>query len=387
VKAKAVADFRQKKLEYVKVRDLNDYHHAKDAYLNIVVGNVYHTKFTSNPLQWLKNHPEQKYSLDRMFDYDLCAGGEAVWKKGKNGSLHIVNETLKRNDILFTRYAFCSKGELFNQNPVSAAENSERAKILVPMKKGMDTEKYGGYISVQSSHFMLVESEDKKGKKMRTIEAVPLYLKKEFEKEPEALLRYCEEFYGLKNPRIILPCIKASARVVLDGFPMHLKGTTGKQLFLQGAVQLCLDLKRSAYLKKVTKYLEENAQRKDKKNLLEVREITGITREGNQDLYDVFIDKLSNTIYQYRSANPREALRKGRESFGGLSLEEQCIVLGESLKLFQCKPVTADLKLIGASANTGKMQKNKVISKCNSAKLVSQSVTGLYERTIDLLTL
>lgn len=387
VKAKAVADFRQKKLEYVKVRDLNDYHHAKDAYLNIVVGNVYHTKFTGNPLQWLKNHPDHKYSLDKMFDYDLCAGGEDVWKKGTNGSLHMVNETLKRNDILFTRYAFCAKGELFNQTLVKAAENSERAKILVPIKKGMDTKKYGGYTSVQPSHFMLVESEDKKGKKIRTIEAVPLYLNKKFEKEPEALLRYCEEFYGLKNPKIILPCIKTSARVVLDGFPMHLKGTTGKQLFLQGAVQLCLDSKRSAYLKKVTKYLEENAQRKDKKGLLEVREITGISQDSNLDIYDVFIEKLSSTIYQYRPANPREDLKKKRGIFGRLSLAEQCVVLGEILKLFQCKPVTADLKLIGASANTGKVQKNKAISKCDSAKLVSQSVTGLYERTIDLLSI
>ena len=39
---------------YKKVRELNDYHHAKDAYLNIVVGNVYSSKFTNNPLMWLK---------------------------------------------------------------------------------------------------------------------------------------------------------------------------------------------------------------------------------------------------------------------------------------------------------------------------------------------
>lgn len=45
VKAKTVSKFRQD-FDFIKVRDMNDLHHAKDAYLNIVVGNVYFVKFT-----------------------------------------------------------------------------------------------------------------------------------------------------------------------------------------------------------------------------------------------------------------------------------------------------------------------------------------------------
>ena len=40
---------------FVKCRDVNDFHHAKDAYLNIVVGNVYHTKFTRDPLRFVRS--------------------------------------------------------------------------------------------------------------------------------------------------------------------------------------------------------------------------------------------------------------------------------------------------------------------------------------------
>lgn len=164
VKAKAVSDFRKVHLKYVKARDLNDYHHAKDAYQNIVVGNVYHTKFTSNPMRWLKEHPERKYSLNQMFNFDLEVDGKSVWKRGKDGSIRCVDETLKRNDILFTRYAFCNKGGLFNQTIMKAPEE-EKAKGLVPLKKGMDPKKYGGYTSVTPSHFMLVASEGKKGRR------------------------------------------------------------------------------------------------------------------------------------------------------------------------------------------------------------------------------
>ena len=36
--------------QLIKVREINDYHHAKDAYLNIVVGNVYDTKIHKKSL-------------------------------------------------------------------------------------------------------------------------------------------------------------------------------------------------------------------------------------------------------------------------------------------------------------------------------------------------
>lgn len=36
------------KFDMIKVREVNDFHHAKDAYLNIVVGNTYYVKFTKD---------------------------------------------------------------------------------------------------------------------------------------------------------------------------------------------------------------------------------------------------------------------------------------------------------------------------------------------------
>ena len=45
VKAGLVSEFRQE-FKLVKSRQVNDLHHAKDAYLNIAVGNVWHEKYT-----------------------------------------------------------------------------------------------------------------------------------------------------------------------------------------------------------------------------------------------------------------------------------------------------------------------------------------------------
>ena len=67
----------------VKVRSLNDFHHAKDAYLNIVVGNVYYEKFTNNPLQWLRKTRDREYNLNRLYDFDLIKNNKIVWETGK----------------------------------------------------------------------------------------------------------------------------------------------------------------------------------------------------------------------------------------------------------------------------------------------------------------
>lgn len=381
VKAKAVSDFRQNTLKAVKVRSLNDYHHAHDAYLNIVVGNVYHEKFTNNPLRWLRNHPDAEYSLNRMFDFNIEKNGCIVWKRGNEGTITTVRKWLKSRNIQYTRYATTNKsgqnGGLFDTQIVSPKNNP-----AIPVKQGVDMAKYGGYKSRTAECFALVESKDKKGKIQRSIEAVPLYLKEQIEKEPEVFLRYCEEDYGLLSPRVIIPCIKKDAYLIINGYGMHLRTSTGKQLSLQNAVQLMLDKDSEQYLKKIEKF----ALRRTQDSKCMVNEYDEITMVENLELYDTLLRKHKDTIYAKRPADQIKTMEEGREKFENLSIEDQCMVLTQILHLFQCKPITADLRNIGGGPTAGKIQVNKNISKIQSVKLVNQSVTGLFQQEIDLLT-
>ena len=79
VKAGNVSNFRQT-YELLKVREMNDLHHAKDAYLNIVVGNAYFVKFTKNAAWFIRNNPGRSYNLKRMFEFDIERSGEIAWK-------------------------------------------------------------------------------------------------------------------------------------------------------------------------------------------------------------------------------------------------------------------------------------------------------------------
>lgn len=384
VKAGIASQLRQDKLNEKKIRSLNDYHHAKDAYLNIVAGNVYYEKFTNNPLNWLKTSKNKEYSLNHMYDYDLTRKGQLIWKKGKTGSIRTVQEQMAKNDILYTRYATTNKhgqnGGFFNQLPVSAGDNPS-----VPLKKGLSMEKYGGYKSLTPAYFALIESEDKKGKKIRSIEMVPLYLSKQFESGKLSYEEYCKNNLGLNNPIVILPKIKKDTLLVVDKYPMHLRGLGGKQLLLQGAVQLRVSHECEIYLKKLEKWIQRNTEYKGK-GFLEITEWDGLTKEKNIDIYNMLHDKLKNTIYQYRPNNPIKVLEESYNKFQELTCEEQCYILNEIMWFFRCKPNTvANLGLLGKGKNIGKIALNKIISKYDSAYIINQSVTGLYEKKIDLL--
>ncbi len=117
VKAGNVSDFRQK-YDFIKVREINDFHHAKDAYLNIVVGNIYNTRFTSNPLNFIRTEgaKNRSYSLnlDTILNRDIERGGLTAWK-ADGSSIATIKKYMCKNNILFTRLAYKVKGGLYDQ--------------------------------------------------------------------------------------------------------------------------------------------------------------------------------------------------------------------------------------------------------------------------------
>lgn len=168
--------------------------------------------------------------------------------------------------------------------------------------------------------------------------------------------------------------------IKVNGFYLYLTGRAGKQLLVSNAVQMALSLKYLIYIKKITKEIERGSDN----NELELNEY--IIKEDNLKLYDVLTDKHLNQIYKKRPNPVGEKLVQWREKFIELSLSEQLSVLTQILQLSQLTNQGADLTAIGGVKKTGVATLNKVISDKLEFKLINQSVTGLYENEIDLLT-
>ena len=380
VKAGTVSRFR-KDFELLKVREVNDLHHAKDAYLNIVVGNSYYVKFTKNAALYVKENPGRTFNLKKMFisKWDIERNGEVAWKAGGKGTIVTVKQTMNKNNILVTRQVHEANGGLFDQQimkkgkgQIAIKESDERLASI---------EKYGGYNNAAGAYFMLVESKDKKDKTIRTMEFIPLYLKNKIESEESIALNYLEKDRGLKEPKILVKKIKIDTLFDVDGFKMWLSGRTGDQLLFKGANQLLLSNEHAAIMKKILKFVN---RQKENKNLLLV-DNDEITEEMLIQIYDMFYEKIKNTVYNVRLSAQEKTLSDKKKNFLNLKKEEKCVVLSEILHLFQCQSTSANLKMIGGPGKAGILVMNNNISKCNKISIINQSPTGVFENEIDLL--
>ncbi|MDO5096934.1 MAG: type II CRISPR RNA-guided endonuclease Cas9 [Peptostreptococcaceae bacterium] len=373
-KAGNVSEFRQKN-EFVKVREMNDLHHAKDAYLNIVVGNVFNTQFTKSPVNFIKSGQTYSLNHDALYNCKIKRGNITAWIPGEDGTIKTVREMMSKNNILYTRLSYEVTGELFDGNPLRKGNGQQALKGDERMQH---IDKYGGYNKVTGAYFALVEHSGKK-ERVRSIEYVPITVANEVKSNKDRLDEYFIE-QGLKEHRVLIPKIKIESLFEINGSRVHITGRSNDTLLFKHAIQLQLDSDSIIYLKKIVKFIE-----KEKKvpNLM-IDDKDGLSREENVSLYNLFSSKIDKTTYKNVINSQVGKLKEKKCIFESLSLEEQISLLHEILHLFQCNKVLSNMSSIGLSKFSGMITFSKKLSNWKSGKIIHQSITGLFEKEVDL---
>ncbi len=361
-KAGNVSDFRRD-YDMLKCREVNDLHHAKDAYLNIVVGNVYDTRFTE---RFFANIRNEDYSLKRIFEFDT----PGAWDKCE--TIKAVKKQMAKNNVLVTRMPYEVKGQLFDLQIMPAGKGQLDRKV------GLPKEKYGGYNKLTGAYFCVVEYTDKK-KRVRAFQPVYVYKKELFEKDP---LRYCTEVLGLDEPELITKKIRIDSLVELDGKKLNVSGRTGGQLILKHSYQLGVGYGFEKYIRNIGKYVERCAARKTE---LPVTEHDELSFENNSALYDCFLEKCGQKVYLELLKNMKADMLAHREKFESMSMYEQCKLLLEILKAFKCSAQNPDFSALCGKGTVAQVKRSMNLGNYKSARLINQSVTGLFETGVDLL--
>jgi len=386
-KAGVVSDFRHK-FNLLKCREINNFHHANDAYLNIVVGNTYNVKFTKHPTNFIKDYqrdPEHfKYHMDKLFDYPVSRGSEVAWKTKGGESIKTVRKVMNRYTPLITRMNYEVHGKLWDQT-IYSADKAAKAKAVgyIPVNtedpKMQDVTKYGGYTKYTGAYFFLVEHL-KKGKRVRTLEAIPLYLKDSLNSK-EKIEEYCREKLSYQDPSVRVERIKMYSLIKVDGFLMYLTGRTDNRLTVMNAVEMKMSNEWNTYIKHlftVSTFADgetgENAVR------------FAVSKEKNCDLYAIILDKYNSGIYSNRPNPIGRMLKDGQAKFENLSLDKQAYVLKQLVQLSLNSNQGADLRDLGGSSSTGTTKFSKNIESHNEFLLISMSPTGLYKSETNLLT-
>ena len=377
VKAGLVSEFRHT-YDLTKCRCLNDLHHAKDAYLNIVVGNVYHCKFTKN--FWV----DQQYSMktDRIFAYDVASDNGKAWDAKE--SLPFVKKTYAKNCIHLTQYAFCRKGGLFDQMPLKAAASD----ALTPRKKNLPVEKYGGYNKKTASFFILVQYPTKKDATEITILPVDLMIADKFVSDEAYAKEYCKEtlnkIYNKNVTEVSFPLgmriLKINTVFEADGFQMCLSGKDGEKILFASNESMVLREEQIRYLKKLESYISKI---QEGKNIELNAKYDGITCEANIKLYNILLEKMQNTILQKLPGLPIKTVQNGQSKFTNLSLSEQIKCIMQLVLL--CKTGRSgrcDLTYIDGTKNAGSITRSAHLSNWKTyysdVRVVDTSAAGLY---------
>lgn len=208
VSAKLTYNLKQK-INLPKIRELNDYHHAVDAYTAILAGN-FSQKWLSVPRGELNQFYRQLIAEvgpeNRQVRYGIIAELFYSSKLGWNGPVQLMNllNCSKRHDFYVNCLTEEISGEFYNQTLMGKGTG---IKKLIPRKNNMPTEIYGGYTGNNDAYFCIVEDKSKPREKALSLIGVPVRVVALKKQNPDAVIEYFKSI-GIAEPYIIKDRIK-----------------------------------------------------------------------------------------------------------------------------------------------------------------------------------
>lgn len=451
VKARHVNDFRYKEfrstdlsknpageaLQFTKGRGIiNDIHHAKDAYLNIVVGNVLDEKFTQNPINYIrstrrhKNNSKPGYNFARLYNYDVISSDrdgnkKIAWQSGQLGTIKTVKKTMARNDILYTEKKQYATHGLFDLQPVKARTIDPIRPIgKVPLKGGTKTmraalnaidpkrpivvhplakmERYGAYNKESVAFNTLVDYYTNEGKHLRAILPVPIGLwliSKRYPSDSRALLQaYFKILCDATSLEIVIERIPMNSVFEINGYRCRIRGKTGDKYRFESHIQAAIDETHLAELERAQRCYNSIDHRKYSNLKPEAEERIATINRITVQLEDIDLCNLAQYLVGRLSTGPwRHSTQLTRIA---QSLANNLAKMKEMDSIQKCSTVlriastmsraqTFNLKDIGLSGQMG--ARDFVLKKDISGGvlnptffLIHQSPTGFHESKLAL---
>ncbi|MHC9532590.1 type II CRISPR RNA-guided endonuclease Cas9 [Dellaglioa sp. L3N] len=388
VKSNLTHQLRQD-FDFPKNRNVNNYHHAFDAYLTAFVGLYLLKKYPKLESyfvygEYQKGMPENA----EWRNFNFLSGlkkeqvvventGELIWQK--NNDLAYMNKIYNFKKIVMAREVHTNNSELYNQTIYKAKDDKlsgQGARQLIPVKNNRPTALYGGYSSKKIGYMCLVRVEDKKGERYQICGVNRMWVN-ELGKISDKIERKAR-LKTLLKPQfkqnvvfdIILDKVMINQRFADNGQEL----TIATDRYRHNAQELFL-------AKSSIQLLNNNLSKKE-------------SQEKSVEVYEEILKQVNNYFSVYDINGFREKLNKGKIIFSELPWDDQW----ENHKIIQVGQKTLlDRILIGLHANAsisklnelgfktdfGKLQTLK-ISFISDTKIIYQSPTGLFERRVAL---
>lgn len=373
--------YLREKFDLYKSREVNDYHHAIDAYLSAICGNLLYQNYP-NLRPFFVYGQYKKFSSDpdkekEIFNKTRKFSFISQILKNKSENSKEIAEKLKRayqfKYMLVSRETETKDQEMFKMTVFPR----ETPGNLIPKKKGMAPEIYGGYTKNSDAYMVIVKIDKKKETEYRIL-GIPtreLVNLKKAEKE-DHYESYLKEILaprilynknGKRDKKI------TSFEIVKSKIPYKQVIQDGDKKFMLGSSTYVYNAKQLTLSTESMKAITNNFDKDSDENDALIK------------AYDEILDKVDKYLPLFDINAFRKKLHSGREKFVELSLEDKKDIILKVLIGLHDNPATSDLKTLGfSSTELGKMQKNSGIVLSGNAKLIYQSPTGLFKKSVKI---
>jgi CRISPR-associated protein Cas9/Csn1, subtype II/NMEMI len=377
VKAALSSELRHE-IGLVKCREANDFHHAHDALLASEMGRFIlkrHAAMYENPIGYthvMRNFVRAESGQVKRGKMPGSASFvvASFMRSGfdeETGELFRDDWSVEREISRLKRYfnyrqCFISRmpeetsGAFWDATVYSPRDAGKN--MTLPLKKGLDAEKYGSYSREQFAYFFIYKAE-KKGREVLEFAPVPVSVASAVGQNPEALVEYAQGLArgkGLAFVEVVRPKVYKYQLMEIDGSKLYLTGARE----VRNAEQFAFNLEETTALR----------------GLYEETVVAEHILEG-------LFSHIANSLERY---SPKLFSSLGipewRNEFASLSYEEKTELLKVLIAIGNGKSNMADLRSVGKGKYAGNIRLSfgSLLAKGDGITFIDQSVTGMFER-------
>ncbi len=412
-KANLVSDFRQRlNHELVKCREINNLHHAHDAYLNIVVGNVWHSYYQNTFFS--KNKIASESAIDKLF-IDKGDHRNSYWKQEYDQKIHeyLFNNKKYLNKYMVVQAPREIKGMYYKQTIHPKGKGQYPLHENNNNKELWSVSKYGGYKDEVTAYLCCISVITPDNRELRGLYPVSIKNATKYRNNKAGLLnQICFDNSidtSIFKVKIIRDKILMFSVLEINGIRYYFRS---KDLQCSVDYEWYPDKEITQIIHDIVKFKnrvslkEENEPSDDfhgdiiyrtRKINAYKRESVTITKEMNLKVFDALIEQIKKPLYrEYPFAKSVNNGKISREAFCKLGTYGQILQLLEILRnvAIHNGTVCNASKIKGEKTHQckymcryepPKITKNSKKSKVDKISLISKSITGLYEKKIPLI--
>lgn len=358
IRAELTHNFRDKYKIY-KNRNINNYHHAQDAYILSIIGNTLRKEWKGTEVFKYSEYVKQ-YINDEKTKFEK--NGMILGFINKRIEIEKIRKVMNYKDCYISRMLEEGTGAFYNQTLYSPKE-----KPVIALKDNKSVNKYGGYSGEKKAYCTIYEYANTKNEKEYELVGIPIKVSYDIKRGKETLENYIKntclegkkysDFKIIKN-KILMNQQYLDENNELMRFCSDSEIRSDKELIVDSKILELIYLMNSD---------EKSLEDKQKEKL----------EKGYTDMFNYLLEKL-NKEYKIFSTIYKKIVDKNIK-FEDLNKEDKKSTINGLISLMETGQ--GNLKAIGLTEREGrKSGQSFKTKKLLDMTFIDKSVTGMYER-------